>query len=635
MLALIEKDNRSVPARSIRNLRELAAQPDLVAALAGCYSPVVVEALPIVHELGLPLLVPWAAADPITAHDLTPSYVFRLSLKDTWALQALLTHAERQGMTRVGLLLSNTERGRSSQRAAEAFAQTRPALRIAVDSVMAIVGVCLIFGSISFTASLWMVHAHERQTQQEALARIGTHLDDHVATLVRQTQILAQNPLVFSALLDSEGRDIYLQPFFANYRLSIPETHGLALCDFEGQPLAQQDAYPVSCFAGSAETMAVTDLERPQTRLTFIADEPHAIFFQPVLYPGTQRAEGYLVAALALRTMLLDEALVLPAGVLFLRSADGAILHAVADDHSVSALPARGDPARPLFATSPFADLGLSILLHQSSALPAGSRYLLAGYGVATLGLIALAWLVSRKTAHALAAPLIELNMSARRIAALGPEAGPVTSRRADEIGQLAIAFNEMVAALRAKQEQLAYLAYHDGLTGLPNRVLLHDRMEQAIARASRGRGQIAICYLDLDGFKPVNDQYGHKSGDQVLVEVAHRLAASLRTHDTVARLGGDEFVLLLTDISSANECERIATRVIRALTVPYPLGNGISASISASIGILIYPNDETPATADPDQLLRHADQAMYLAKRAGRSRVVFFNALEQAELDV
>lgn len=129
-LALIEKDNRSVPARSIRNLRELAAQPDLVAALAGRYSPVVVEALPIVHELGLPLLVPWAAADPITAHGLTPNYVFRLSLKDTWALQALLTHAERQGMTRVGLLLSNTEWGRSSQHAAEAFARARPALRI-------------------------------------------------------------------------------------------------------------------------------------------------------------------------------------------------------------------------------------------------------------------------------------------------------------------------------------------------------------------------------------------------------------------------------------------------------------------------------------------------------------------------
>ena len=130
-LALVEKDNRSVPARSIRNLRELADDPDVVAVLSGRFSPVVVEALPVVHELGLPLLGPWAAADPITDHALRPNYVFRLSLKDTWALQTLLTHASTAGHHRVGLLLANTEWGRSSERAARAFVADRDELRIA------------------------------------------------------------------------------------------------------------------------------------------------------------------------------------------------------------------------------------------------------------------------------------------------------------------------------------------------------------------------------------------------------------------------------------------------------------------------------------------------------------------------
>lgn len=130
-LALIETDNRSVPARSAKNLRELAAVPDLVAVLSGRYSPVVVAALPVVHELGLPLLDPWAAADPITEHGFEPDFVFRLSIKDTWAIAALLEHAEQRGLRQIGLLLSNTEWGRSSQRAAQAYLQRKRELKIA------------------------------------------------------------------------------------------------------------------------------------------------------------------------------------------------------------------------------------------------------------------------------------------------------------------------------------------------------------------------------------------------------------------------------------------------------------------------------------------------------------------------
>lgn len=118
-LALVEKDNRSVPARSLNNLRELAADPNVVAVLCGKFSPVVVEALPEIHRLKLPLLDPWAAADPITEHDFRPGYVFRLSLRDSWAVETMVRHADARKLRKVGLLLPNTEWGRSSLRAAE------------------------------------------------------------------------------------------------------------------------------------------------------------------------------------------------------------------------------------------------------------------------------------------------------------------------------------------------------------------------------------------------------------------------------------------------------------------------------------------------------------------------------------
>lgn len=123
-LEVIERDNRAVPARSLNNLRELAADPDVVAVMCARYSPVVVELLPEIHRLKMPFLDPWAAAEQITVNDYSPSYVFRLSLRDSWALQTMMRHALKSGHRKVGLLLSNTEWGRSSLRAAETTAKT-------------------------------------------------------------------------------------------------------------------------------------------------------------------------------------------------------------------------------------------------------------------------------------------------------------------------------------------------------------------------------------------------------------------------------------------------------------------------------------------------------------------------------
>jgi len=175
--------------------------------------------------------------------------------------------------------------------------------------------------------------------------------------------------------------------------------------------------------------------------------------------------------------------------------------------------------------------------------------------------------------------------------------------------------------------EHMEEIAHHDPLTGLPNRLLFGDRLRQAISRNQRAGTRVAVCYLDLDGFKEVNDRFGHQAGDQALVEFANRLLACVRGGDTVVRLGGDEFVVLLSDLGDDEECRMALERLLAAASAPYAIGNSEHAGISASIGVAIFPSDP----ADPDTLLRHADHAMYAAKQAGKNCYQMFDTrLEQ-----
>ncbi|MDD5387943.1 MAG: EAL domain-containing protein [Gallionellaceae bacterium] len=181
-----------------------------------------------------------------------------------------------------------------------------------------------------------------------------------------------------------------------------------------------------------------------------------------------------------------------------------------------------------------------------------------------------------------------------------------------------------------AYQQHLEDLAHYDPLTRLPNRRLLADRMHQALAHGHRTGHLLALCMLDLDGFKPVNDTFGHKVGDQLLISVAQRLQDSVRGDDTVARLGGDEFVLLLGGLNNLKEVDEALSRLLAVLALPYDLAEQ-PINISASIGVTLYPSD----ASDADTLLRHADHAMYLAKQAGKNRYFLFNpTLEQRERD-
>ncbi|MBN9423591.1 MAG: hypothetical protein BGO63_11840 [Candidatus Accumulibacter sp. 66-26] len=177
------------------------------------------------------------------------------------------------------------------------------------------------------------------------------------------------------------------------------------------------------------------------------------------------------------------------------------------------------------------------------------------------------------------------------------------------------------ITDLKEHQRQLEHMAHYDALTGMPNRVLLADRLKQAIVHTRRRRKLLALVYLDLDGFKEVNDAHGHDAGDQLLITIAQRLKEALREGDTLARLGGDEFVAVLTDLRDKGECEAILQRLLQAAASPVRVRRR-TLQLSASLGVTLYPQDG----GDADTLLRHADQAMYQAKQAGKNRYHLFD---------
>jgi diguanylate cyclase (GGDEF)-like protein len=177
------------------------------------------------------------------------------------------------------------------------------------------------------------------------------------------------------------------------------------------------------------------------------------------------------------------------------------------------------------------------------------------------------------------------------------------------------------ISAQKELAKHFERMASHDPLTGLPNRRLLGDRLNQAIAQCQRSGRQVAVCYVDLDGFKAVNDRFGHEAGDHLLIEIKRRLVGCVRRSDTVARLGGDEFVVLLVGLPGEDECLRILDRLLTNVAAPFRLKSEQPVQVSASIGVSVFPKDET----DAEMLVRYADRAMYDAKQDGGNQYRFF----------
>ncbi|HQR80398.1 MAG TPA: sensor domain-containing diguanylate cyclase [Actinomycetota bacterium] len=179
----------------------------------------------------------------------------------------------------------------------------------------------------------------------------------------------------------------------------------------------------------------------------------------------------------------------------------------------------------------------------------------------------------------------------------------------------------------------LEHRATHDPLTGLPNRLLLVDRLQHALSRAARSQSNVGVLYCDLDRFKEVNTQFGHAGGDQLLVEVGHRLQRACRTSDTVSRVSGDEFVVLLEDVAGAEDMEEVANRILDSLAAPVELEDGV-ARTGASIGMTITKGTARSGMANVQRVVRQVDAAMYAAKEAGRNRFAWFSPemLERAQ---
>jgi diguanylate cyclase (GGDEF)-like protein/PAS domain S-box-containing protein len=216
---------------------------------------------------------------------------------------------------------------------------------------------------------------------------------------------------------------------------------------------------------------------------------------------------------------------------------------------------------------------------------------------------------------------------------AIEDSAAPIHDRRGRVTGAVMV-FHDVTHA-RAMSQQMSYLAHHDYLTDLPNRLLLDDRLAQAMGAAHRLGGQLAVLFVDVDRFKHVNDSLGHAIGDELLLSVARRLAASVRASDTVSRQGGDEFVVLLPAIAHAEDASLSANKILTALAMPHRVKEH-DLQITVSMGISIYPDDGS----DAETLVKHADIAMLNAKESGRNNYQFFkpdmneHALERQSLE-
>ena len=272
-----------------------------------------------------------------------------------------------------------------------------------------------------------------------------------------------------------------------------------------------------------------------------------------------------------------------------------------------------------------------------------------------------LAFALSAQLQRIITDPLLRLSRIARRISSEKNFSLRVSGDSRDEIGNLICDFNNMLDEIQARDDQLKsyqaeledrvaqrtrelestnmelesskkeaeavaqrmeFHAHHDSLTGLPNRILLNDRITTGLAQARRRESLLALLFLDLDRFKVINDSLGHAIGDQLLRSIAARLKNCLREEDTVARLGGDEFMILLPNISNASDAGKVANKIINTLLEPFTC-NGHELHMTTSIGISVYPHDGL----DSETLIKHADISMYRAKEIGRNKIVYFTA--------
>ncbi|MEA2447520.1 MAG: hypothetical protein QOK47_1157 [Actinomycetota bacterium] len=248
--------------------------------------------------------------------------------------------------------------------------------------------------------------------------------------------------------------------------------------------------------------------------------------------------------------------------------------------------------------------------------------------GLASVVGVGLVIAFNRVTARTIGIPMSRLREGAEEFAK-GNLAHRVETYRRDEFGEVVDMFNTMAWRLQGNQDNLTHQAFHDSLTGLPNRELFADRVFQAVARQERESRPLAVMFIDLDDFKTVNDSLGHAAGDQLLITAASRIRSAIRPADTAARLGGDEFAVLIESFHGERDVAVVAQRIIEKLRNRFTL-EGKEVSVHGSVGIAI-----SYGTVTADELLRNADMAMYAAKNKGKGRYeIFDGSMEEGVME-
>jgi len=309
-----------------------------------------------------------------------------------------------------------------------------------------------------------------------------------------------------------------------------------------------------------------------------------------------------------------------PAGV------DAAFDHARNGMHGIRTLPqAGGDNELVSIVNIPLADWSLiSRQPAQQAFSPLDNTQRNALLMTLLLGIPLIVGLLA--ALHHLLQPFAELARQLHDMAVGERPMMPLATHATDEVADVVDSFNRLQARLQRQEARLADMAHRDPLTGLPNRLSMSTQLEGELLRVRRSHRGLALLFLDLDEFKPVNDEHGHQTGDCLLVDIAERLVSCVREIDIVARLGGDEFLILLTDSDAPREAgERVARCCIEALARPFLIDNktihiGVSVGLATTLG-----GAENPPGAHT--LIAHADQAMYAAKAAGRNQCVIYNA--------
>ncbi|AOI60169.1 GGDEF domain-containing protein [Burkholderia diffusa] len=428
-----------------------------------------------------------------------------------------------------------------------------------------------------------------------------------------------QFPYVFETLATAPGH-IYLSPIVINHETGAHAAEGLPIVRV-GTPVVDQAGVVVGALVVDVELSRMFDrLERdlPQDYTVFLANE----WGDFLVHPDPSQTFGFDRGR---RVLMQDR---FPGTrLLFVGTRTNVTLNGLAQPDDV--------PGEMLaFVRTPFGNnegnrfvvLGMARPLTDVLA-PAG---ILGGRIIRMVFLMSLAAVIlAILFARAITSPLQMLARAATHVFD-DPAAERLPVARADEIGVLARCFDSMrveirtqVAMLRAKQLELAHLAGHDPLTGLPNRMLFMERLEAAIRHAAAVREGLAVMFVDLDRFKQINDQHGHAAGDRTLVAVAKRLSLVLRSGDMAARLGGDEFIVLISDVQSPEVIGDIASRIQIVMAEELEFGER-QLAVGASIGVSEYPADGASA----EELLVKADAAMYAAKTSAQCACVRYQEL-------